>query len=74
MEAESNPIVPCSSCGVTLPRGDMFGPDDALQFVSNKFLGGLDFGRGVEERKACVNMCQYFHTSTIALSKEVSES
>ena len=46
-------------------------PDDALQFVSNKFLGGLDFGRGAEERRACVRLCQYFHTSTITLSMVV---
>ena len=79
-------------------------PDDALNFVSNKFLGDVDFGKeggagdddddelqddqnveammGIvgggssssnrakeEEREACIQLCEYFHNSTIALSK-----
>ena len=86
-------------------------PDDALNFVSNKFLRGVEFGagggddeeegeeegqiagmeevmqkgvgypsedhsiraarRGEKEKQACIQLCEYFHNSTIELSKEV---
>ncbi len=44
-------------------------PNDALNFVSNKFLGGIAFKEG--ELNACAELCEYFHNSTIELSKVV---
>ena len=44
-------------------------PNDALNFVSNKILGDIDFEEG--HLQGCVDLCEYFHTSTIGLSKKV---
>ncbi len=46
-------------------------PDDALNFVANRFLGDIEFKPG--ELEGCVELCEYFHNSTIQLSKEVRE-
>lgn len=43
-------------------------PADALLAVATKFLGEIDLT--VKEREACIEMCQYFHTSTQDLSRE----
>ncbi|XP_063980239.1 dynein axonemal heavy chain 7-like [Diachasmimorpha longicaudata] len=43
-------------------------PEDALLAVATKFLGEIKLPE--EERTACIEMCQYFHTSTQDLSKE----
>lgn len=43
-------------------------PEDALLAVATKFLGEIDLPDG--ERDACIEMCQYFHTSTQELSRE----
>ncbi|KAF7398391.1 hypothetical protein HZH66_006288 [Vespula vulgaris] len=43
-------------------------PEDALLAVATKFL--KDIVMPVEERNACIEMCQFFHTSTQELSKE----
>ncbi|CAB4061834.1 DNAH [Lepeophtheirus salmonis] len=45
-------------------------PNDALNFVSNKFLMGIDFRPG--ELKSCVSLCEFFHNSSIKLSKKMS--
>lgn len=44
-------------------------PDDALNFVSNKFLRNIEFKEG--ELPRCIELCEYFHNSTIRLSKQV---
>ena len=44
-------------------------PDDALNFVSKRFLGDITFRPG--ELEGCVTLCEYFHNSTIELSKIV---
>lgn len=43
-------------------------PEDALLAVATKFLGEIDMPES--ERDACIEMCQYFHTSTQDLSQE----
>ncbi|XP_011298266.1 dynein heavy chain 7, axonemal-like [Fopius arisanus] len=43
-------------------------PEDALLAVATKFLGEIKLPE--DERTACIEMCQYFHTSTQDLSKE----
>ncbi|KAK0178126.1 hypothetical protein PV328_002104, partial [Microctonus aethiopoides] len=43
-------------------------PEDALLAVSTRFLGEIELSE--HERKAGINMCQYFHTSTQILSDE----
>ncbi|CAK9814603.1 Dynein axonemal heavy chain 7 [Anthophora plagiata] len=43
-------------------------PEDALLAVATKFLGEIDLT--YEERAACIEMCQFFHTSTQELSHE----
>ncbi|KOX76420.1 Dynein heavy chain 7, axonemal [Melipona quadrifasciata] len=43
-------------------------PEDALLAVATKFLDEIDLTK--MERSACIEMCQYFHTSTQGLSKE----
>lgn len=43
-------------------------PEDALLAVAKKFLGEVELPN--DERIACIEMCQYFHTSTQDLSKE----
>ncbi|XP_043259913.1 dynein axonemal heavy chain 7 isoform X2 [Colletes gigas] len=43
-------------------------PEDALLAVATKFLGEIDLTK--KERDACIEMCQYFHTSTQDLSQE----
>ncbi|XP_043287698.1 dynein axonemal heavy chain 7 isoform X2 [Venturia canescens] len=43
-------------------------PEDALLAVATQFLGEIQLDD--EERLACIEMCQYFHTSTQDLSKE----
>ncbi|XP_032678001.1 dynein heavy chain 7, axonemal-like [Odontomachus brunneus] len=42
-------------------------PEDALLAVATKFLGEIEMP--TEERQACIEMCQYFHTSTHDLTK-----
>ena len=44
-------------------------PDDALNFVSKRFLGDIKFRPG--ELAGCVELCEYFHNSSIELSKVV---
>ena len=44
-------------------------PDDALNFVAYRFLGDIEFNEG--ELEGCVELCEYFHNSSIELSKEV---
>lgn len=43
-------------------------PEDALLAVATKFLGEIDMPR--DERRACIEMCQYFHTSTHDLTQD----
>ncbi|EFN75890.1 Dynein heavy chain 7, axonemal [Harpegnathos saltator] len=43
-------------------------PEDALLAVATKFLDAIDMP--TEERQACIEMCQYFHTSTQDLTKD----
>ena len=43
-------------------------PEDALLAVATKFLGEIQLPES--EREACIEMCQYFHTSTQDLSKD----
>lgn len=43
-------------------------PEDALLAVATKFLGEIDLT--IKERDACIEMCQFFHTSTQDLSLE----
>ena len=43
-------------------------PEDALLAVATRFLDEIDLTK--MERSACIEMCQYFHTSTQGLSKE----
>ncbi|XP_044001131.1 dynein axonemal heavy chain 7-like isoform X2 [Aphidius gifuensis] len=43
-------------------------PDDALLAVATKFLGEIELS--IDEKNACIEMCQYFHTSTQDLSRE----
>lgn len=43
-------------------------PEDALLAVATQFLGEIQLDD--QERLACIEMCQYFHTSTQDLSKE----
>ncbi|XP_034174982.2 dynein heavy chain at 36C [Osmia lignaria lignaria] len=43
-------------------------PEDALLAVATKFLGEIDLTK--KEETACIEMCQYFHTSTQELSHE----
>lgn len=43
-------------------------PEDALLAVATKFLDEIDMPQ--DERRACIGMCQYFHTSTQDLSKD----
>ena len=38
-------------------------------FLLNRFLGDIEFKKG--ELEGCVELCEHFHNSTIALSKEV---
>jgi dynein heavy chain len=40
-----------------------------LNFVANRFLGDIEFKTG--ELEGCVELCEYFHNSTITLSNEV---
>ena len=42
-------------------------PDTALNFVSMKFLGDVKFRKG--ELAGCVELCEFFHNSTIELSR-----
>jgi dynein heavy chain len=44
-------------------------PDDALNFVSKRLLQKAKIGEA--EINGCVSLCEYFNSSTIALSKEV---
>jgi dynein heavy chain len=44
-------------------------PNDALSFVSSKFLKDTHFKDN--ELKKCIELCEFFHSSTISLSKEV---
>ncbi|XP_067216276.1 dynein axonemal heavy chain 7 [Linepithema humile] len=43
-------------------------PEDALLAVATKFLGEIDMPQ--DERRACIEMCQYFHTSTHDLTQD----
>ncbi|KAK5646415.1 hypothetical protein RI129_004879 [Pyrocoelia pectoralis] len=43
-------------------------PEDALLAVATRFLGEVELGD--QERSACIEMCQAFHTSTQQLSAE----
>ncbi|XP_078046876.1 dynein axonemal heavy chain 7-like [Augochlora pura] len=43
-------------------------PEDALLAVATKFLGEIDLT--ATERNACIEMCQFFHTSTQDLTQE----
>ncbi|XP_015178312.1 PREDICTED: dynein heavy chain 7, axonemal, partial [Polistes dominula] len=43
-------------------------PEDALLAVATQFLNEIEMP--IEERDACIEMCQFFHTSTQDLSKE----
>ncbi|XP_050461697.1 dynein axonemal heavy chain 7-like [Cataglyphis hispanica] len=43
-------------------------PKDALLAVATKFLGKLDMP--LDERYACIEMCQYFHMSTQDLTRD----
>ncbi|KAK2587842.1 hypothetical protein KPH14_003939 [Odynerus spinipes] len=43
-------------------------PEDALLAVATKFLSEIDMP--TEEQDACIEMCQFFHTSTQDLTKE----
>ncbi|EZA62718.1 Dynein heavy chain 7, axonemal [Ooceraea biroi] len=43
-------------------------PEDALLAVATKFLDEIDIPQ--DERRACIEMCQYFHTSTQDLTRD----
>lgn len=43
-------------------------PEDALLAVATRFLGEVELTE--HERKAGIDMCQFFHTSTQNLSRE----
>lgn len=43
-------------------------PEDALLAVATQFLGEIDMPD--DERRACIGMCQYFHTSTQELTRD----
>lgn len=43
-------------------------PEDALLAVATTFLSEIDMA--TDERHACIEMCQYFHTSTQDLTKD----
>jgi len=43
-------------------------PEDALLAVARQFLDEIEMPQ--DERNACIEMCQYFHTSTQDLTKE----
>lgn len=43
-------------------------PEDALLAVATQFLGEIDMT--TDERRACIGMCQYFHTSTQELTRD----
>lgn len=43
-------------------------PEDALVTVATKFLDEIDMP--FEERRACIEMCRYFHTSTQDLTRD----
>lgn len=43
-------------------------PEDALLAVATQFLGEIDLPS--DERRACIGMCQYFHTSTQELTRD----
>lgn len=43
-------------------------PEDALLAVATRFLGEIDMP--TDERRACIEMCQYFHTSTQHLTRD----
>lgn len=43
-------------------------PEDALLAVATRFLGEIDMT--ANEREACIEMCQFFHTSTQDLSQD----
>lgn len=43
-------------------------PEDALLAVATKFLGEIELT--APERASCIEMCQYFHTSTNQMSME----
>ncbi|KAG6798201.1 Dynein heavy chain 7, axonemal [Apis mellifera caucasica] len=43
-------------------------PEDALLAVATKFLDEIDLTQ--KERAACIEMCQFFHTSTQDLTKD----
>ena len=45
-------------------------PDDALNFVSKKFLHSLDL-KDDNTFLGCIELCEHFHNSTIELSKSV---
>ncbi|QQP52952.1 Uncharacterized protein FKW44_005260, partial [Caligus rogercresseyi] len=45
-------------------------PNDALNFVSNKCLMDIDFRPG--EMTSCVSLCEFFHNSTIRLSRKMA--
>ena len=42
-------------------------PEDALEAVAQKFLEETDMTD--EERRACIDICKYFHVSTQTVSK-----
>lgn len=43
-------------------------PEDALLAVATQFLDEIDMP--IDERRACIAMCQYFHTSTQELTRD----
>lgn len=43
-------------------------PEDALLAVATKFLDEIDMPS--DERRACIEMCRYFHTSTQDLTRD----
>lgn len=43
-------------------------PEDALLAVAKRFLSEIALSD--KEREVCIEMCQYFHTSTQTLSEE----
>lgn len=43
-------------------------PEDALLAVATQFLSEIDMPS--DERRACIGMCQYFHTSTQELTRD----
>ena len=46
-------------------------PADALQAVATQFLAEVDMSE--EERAGCIQLCQFFHTSTESLSRRFLE-